>query len=280
MRLLPIFAICLPLLAHAHGDAHDRLKALDQQIQQHPGNADLHLKRGRIYLEENHLTEARSDLERVLALDPSKLGAHYFLAEALFNSEHHDLAEKHLQQFIRQNEGHNLVAQSRGYWLMGQTRMARHQVETAIVAYKMAMTAKPDLTPDQYKLFVDACLAARGPYLEEALRLLDARQSHSGSPDWIQDMAIEVELKAGRRDAALARLDALISSQKRLPFLYAKKASLQLDAGHSLEAEKSLRLARSAFATLNEKRQRSKVYVELNQQIEALAERLTHQQKK
>ena len=280
MRRLTIFAICLPLLVHAHGDAHDRLKTLDQQIQQHPGNADLHLKRGRIYLEENHLAEARSDLEKVLALDPSKLGAHYFLAEVLFNSEHHDLAEKHAQQFVQANERNNFGAQSRGYWLIGQTRMARHQVEAAIQAYKMAIAAKPDLTPDQYTLFVEACLAARGSHLDEALRLLDARLANPGSPDWIQDMAIDVELKAGRTDAAFARLDAMIASKKRLPFLYAQKASLQFDVGHFSEAEKSLHLARSAFSTLSEKRQRSKVFVELNQQIVTLAERIAHQPKK
>lgn len=284
MRLFVILLLCLclplPLSALAHGDAHHRLNALNAQILGQPDNAELHLRRGRLHIEANHFEEARADLEKALALAPKQHGARYFLAEALLSGGKAELAEQQAQQFIDAHTTHgaqdvnDLGALSRGYWLLGQARMARQQPAAAIVAYRLAIKATGEPTPDQYQLFVDACLAARGEYPEEALRLLDRGLATGGSIDLLQGMALEVELQAGRTDAALRRLEIIIAQEKRLPFLYTRKAGILADAGRMAEAGKALKAARGALTAVPEKRRRANAYKELAQQIAAVDARV------
>lgn len=273
MRFFIILLLCLPLHVLAHGDAHERMEHLDARILSEPDNAELHLRRGRLYIEENHFEEARADLEKALALAPTQHGARYFLAEALLYGGKAELAEQQAQQFIDAHGAKELGALSRGYWLLGQARMARKHPEAAILAYRAALKVAVEPAPDHYQLFVDACLAARGKYLDEALRVLDQGLAAGGGIDLLQGMALEVELQAGRTDAALQRLESVIAQNKRLPFLYTRKAEILADAGRMAEAGKALVSARDALMTIPGKRRQAKVYTNLEQQIAALSTR-------
>ncbi len=270
MRLFVILLLCVPLSVVAHGDAHVRQESLDAQILSQPKNAELYLRRGRLYIEEGHFEEARADLDKALALAPTQQGARYFLAEALLSGGKAALAEKQAQRFIEAHGDQELGALSRGYWLLGQTRMAQQQPQAALVAYRAALKATAEPAPDQYQLFVDACLAARGKYPDEALQVLDQQLAAGGSIDLLQGMALEVELQAGRTDAALQRLGSIIAQKKRLPFLYARQAGILADAGRMPEASKALMAARDALMAVPEKRRRATAYKELAQQIAAL----------
>ncbi len=271
MRFFIIILFCLPLHVLAHGDGHERLAHLDAQILREPNNAELHLRRGRLYIEENHFAEARADLEKTLALAPAQHGARYFLAEALLHDGKAELAEQHAQKFIDAHGARSPGALSRGYWLLGQARMARQHPDAAIGAYRKAMKVTAELTPDHYQLFVNACLAARGKYLDEALRMLDQGLAAGGSVDLLQGMALEVELQSGRPDAALQRLERVIAQGKRLPFLYTRKAEILADAGRMAEVGKALAAARSALTGITAKRRQAKAYTELEQKIAHLS---------
>ena len=141
MRSFILLLLCLPLHALAHSDGHERMKQLDAQIRNEPDNAELHLRRGRLYIEENHFEEARADLEKTLALAPTQHGARYFLAEALLYGGKAELAEQQAQRFIDAHGAQELGALSRGYWLLGQARLAQQHPEAAIAAYRMALKA-------------------------------------------------------------------------------------------------------------------------------------------
>lgn len=275
MRFLTLLLLCLPLHALAHSDGHERMEQLDAQIRNEPSNAELHLRRGRLYIEESHFEEARADLEKALALAPTQHGARYFLAEALLYGGKAELAEQQAQQFIDAHGSREPGALSRGYWLLGEARMARQHPEAAVAAYRTAMQVTVEPAPDHYQLFVDACLAARGKYLDEALRVLDQGLAAGGSIDLLQGMALEVELQAGRTDAALQRLEIIIAREKRLPFLYVRKAGILADAGRMAEAEKALMAASGALTAIPEKRRRAKAYAELAEQITTLGARVS-----
>lgn len=278
MRSFILLLLCLPLHALAHSDGHERMKQLDAQIRNEPENAELHLRRGRLYIEENHFEEARADLEKTLALAPTQHGVRYFLAEALLHGGKAEQAEQQAQQFIDAYGTSEPGALSRGYWLLGRARMARKHPETAILAYRAALKATVEPLPDHYQLFVNAGLAAGGEYLDEALRVLDQGLAAGGSIDLLQGMALEVELRAGHADAALQRLEAIIAQKKRLPFLYTRKAEILVNSGRVAEAGKALASARSALAVVPVKRRRAKAYTDLEQQIVALGARVDVQE--
>lgn len=278
MRSFILLLLCLPLHALAHSDGHERMKLLDAQIRNEPDNAELHLRRGRLYIEENHFEEARADLEKTLVLAPKQHGARYFLAEALLHGGKAELAEQQAQRFIDDHGANEPGALSRGYWLLGQARLAQQHPEAAIAAYRSALKVTAEPTPDHYQLFVNASLAAGGKYLDEALRVLDQGLTAGGSIDLLQGMALEVELRADRADAGLQRLEAIIAQKKRLPFLYARKAEILANAGRMAEAGKALISARNALTEVPVKRRRAKAYTDLEQQIAALSARVGFQE--
>lgn len=281
MRSFILLLLCLPLHALAHSDGHERMKQLDAQIRNEPENAELHLRRGRLYIEENHFEEARADLEKALTLAPKQHGARYFLAEALLHggkAEQAEQAEQQAQRFIDAHGANEPGALSRGYWLLGQARLAQQHPEAAIAAYRSALKVTAEPTPDHYQLFVNASLAAGGKYLDEALRVLDQGLTAGGSIDLLQGMALEVELRADRTDAGLQRLEAIIAQKKRLPFLYARKAEILANAGRMAEADKALISARNALTAVPVKRRRAKAYTDLEQQIAALSARVGFQE--
>lgn len=278
MRSFILLLLCLPLHALAHSDGHERMKQLDAQIRNEPDNAELHLRRGRLYIEENHFEEARADLEKTLALTPLQHGARYFLAEALLHGGKAELAEQQAQRFIDAHGANEPGALSRGYWLLGQARLAQQHPEAAIAAYRSALKVTAEPTPDHYQLFVNASLAAGGKYLDEALQVLDQGLTAGGSIDLLQGMALEVELRADRTDAGLQRLEAIIAQKKRLPFLYARKAEILANAGRMAEADKALISARNALTAVPVKRRRAKAYTDLEQQIAALSARVGFQE--
>lgn len=274
MRIFAMVLLCLPLHVQAHSEPHERIHQIDAQLARSPGNADLHLRRGQIHLEERHAAEARADFERALALDPSLHGARYFLGEALLLSEQADQAEKQVLQFIQAQAPEQKAALSRGYWLLGEIRFVQLRPTEAVAVYEQAFRHTAEPTPGHYRAYVDACLAAGGRHLDEATQVLDRAMAKAGSVDQLLEMAVELELKAGRADQALRRMDRWIALGKRLPFLHFRKAEILATAERKGEARQALTAARAALAEIPEKRRKAKTFAELARQIDALDERL------
>lgn len=265
-----ILILTLSQPAHAHGDPHDRLQHLDAHIVASPADPDLHLRRGRLHFEEAHYPEARADFERVLALDPSRQGVRYFLAEALLQGGQPAGAEEQALRFLAAHGPAERGARSRGLWLLGQARMAQGQPAEALAAYREALAVTAEPTSDHYHLYVDAARQAGGPHLDEALAVIDLGLARGGSPDLLQGMAVELELQAGRPAAAVARLDSLAARGRRTPFLRYQQAEILAAAGRPDQAGAALAAAREALATVPPAQRRAKAYATLGGQIAAL----------
>lgn len=279
MRLLAMVLLCLPLHVLAHGDAHERIHQIDAQLERKPGNADLHLRRGQIYLEERHAAEARADFERALVLDPGLHAARYFLSDALLLSGQPAPAETQVLQFIQAQAPEQKGALSRGYWLLGEIRFALRRPVEAVAAYEQAFSHTAEPTPSHYRSYIDACLAAGGQHLDEARLVLDQAMAKGGAVDALLEMAVEVEMKAGHTESALRRMESWIAQGKSLPFLHYRRAEILAGAERLPEARQALAVAGAALADIPERRRKSKAYAELARQISALGERVGGQVK-
>lgn len=279
MRLLAMVLLCLPLHALAHGDAHERIHQIDARLARQPGNAELHLRRGQIYLEEHHAAEARADFERALVLDPGLNAARYFLGDALLQSGQPAQAEKQVLQFIDAQAPEQKGALSRGYWLLGEVRFALRRPAEAVAAYQQAFRHTAEPTPSHYRAYIDACLDAGGQHLDEARLVLDQAMAKGGPIDSLLEMAVEVEMKAGHTESALRRMESWIAQGKRLPFLHYRRAEILAGAERLPEARQALAAAGAALADIPERRRKSKAYAELSRQIGALGERVGSQVK-
>src|SRR5215470_898069 len=92
--------------ALGHGAIHDQLHDSNAAIQAQPHNATLYLKRGRLYLEARHFTEA---------IDPALRAAYYFLGDALLRQGDADAASLAAERFIAALATGEREALTRGY---------------------------------------------------------------------------------------------------------------------------------------------------------------------
>ncbi len=245
--LLAALLLTLPLLAHAHGDAHVFIQALDAQIRQDPGNAALYLKRGRQYLEAQHYQDARADLEHALALDPQLHGARYHLADTLHKAGLPAEAETAARRFVQAVAPDQAGALARGYWLLGDILATRGRHLEAGEIYRQALSHTAEPSPSQIQAYAEAYLEAEPPQPDAALAVIDQGLARLGPLDTLLEMAVDIELKRGRTDPALQRLDTLIAQGRRLPYLHLRKARALAEAGRVEPASAALAEARKAL---------------------------------
>jgi tetratricopeptide (TPR) repeat protein len=271
MRLLAILLLFLPLWAQAHGDAHESISLLDVRILLSPSDPELYLNRGLNYLEAEHYPEARADLEKALALDPGFDAARYYLAEVLRKANRLDEAEAAARRHLQATERGKTAELARGHWLLGDILAARGRHLEATEAYGKATPLTAILTPSQIQAHALAYQNAGGAYLNQAIQVIDHGLGRIGPVDHLIELALNLELKAGRVDAALARLDGWIGLGRSLPFLHARKARILAEAGRHAQARTALDAAGAALAAIPETRRKSRAYRDLAREMAAIA---------
>lgn len=266
--LFIVLLALVPLRLFAHGLVHDQISKLEHEIHHHPDQADLYLQRGRLYLEEARDPEARQDFERALQLDRNARAAHYFLGQLALKRDEPDLALRHAETFLASlhDERGGLT---RGYRLLGGIYSHQHEFGRAADAYRAAIAQAESPQPEYFLDLADACLNQGAGHLDEAIAALDDGIRRLGPLTVLQDKAVEIESRAGRFDAALLRLDAMIAQGQRLPELYARQGRLLLAAGRTDAARESFQLALARLDSLPAARRDTAAMRELRGSLQA-----------
>lgn len=266
-----LIALLSARLAWAHGAVHQQIAALDARIARAPGDADLYLHRGRLYLEDRQFEEANRDFRQALALDPRLRAAHYFWGDSLLRSGDAAGAEKEARAFLSALGTEDRGGLMRGYRLLGQSLAEQKKPAEAAEACRsaLAQTGEPD--PALYRECADNALAAGQP--SEALRILDEGIGRLGSLTVLEERAIEIELQAGRTDGALARLDRLTAGPGRERWLVPKGKILE-KAGRTAEARQAFEAALAAIRALPPGRRKTRSLIRLEQEVKTHLESL------
>lgn len=199
-------AVLAPGLARAHGSHDDRLATVERRIATDPGDAEGYLERSLIYREQGDFHRSLSDLDRAAQVTPDDARA-LLLRGRLFLawSRPHD-ARPPLERLVAR-QPRNPEAQ-----LALARALARdgHPLE-AVLHYDRAIENAPVPTPTHYLERAQALAAAGEDHLEAAVAGLDAGIRRLGPAPALTRYAIELELRRGRTDAALARLSLVPS---------------------------------------------------------------------
>ena len=116
----------------------------------------------------------------------------------------------------------------------GRALLALGRADAAAGALGIAVATLPAPRPEHVLLHRDALLA-RGR-TADAVRALDGGIARLGPIPSLQLPAIDLEIRLGRPDAALARIDALLASSGRNPAWLVRRAEILDDAGRAAEA--------------------------------------------
>ncbi len=231
----PLLALaCLALAlsvtpAPAHETFDETLAQIDAALNTAPSDTELWRRRARLQRDRGDLASAKADLARACTLG---------LAPALAErerglnarSEHRlDAAERHLQRAreLAPRDVETLVAHAETLAELGRFRAAAD-------SYARVIELTPHPGPEVFLARVRALAAGGG--ISEALRTLDEAQARLGPVPALAQEGVALELRAGRTDAALARLDLVSAPARRRESWRVQRAEILERSGRSEEA--------------------------------------------
>lgn len=227
--LLLLAAPVLP--AAGHGDLHDRIEELSHRIEANP-TADLRFQRANLYLNHGDATRALADLAWIDQHQPGNIETDPLRAEALLQCgrDHEALTALNRYLKIHPDAPRCLAMRAR----------VRHQlddIKAAILDYQKAIALDPHPEPDLILAAAAALVAAQRS--AEAVAALDAASQRLGPVPALAIKALDIEIQAGKWDAALARTGVLQASAPRPEPWMARRAAILTQAGRAAAAHEA-----------------------------------------
>ena len=254
-----------------HGDVHQQIKRLTKLIKKDRKNPELYFQRAVLYHEHDEFRHARNDYHKAVKLGYKKPDVYYFLARLYKEWNENAEALKNIDIFLglQRESVSGIVERGR---ILNQMK----NYSAALTEYEKAFKLKNNLIPEYYLEATGVILKRDTKDYDEALQMLGRAIADLGALSVFQDMALDLELKKGDVDAALARLDAQAENLDRKENHYARRADILAAAGRTEAAREYYRKALEAIEKLPGHRQKTPSVVELKGKIITSLNTLNH----
>lgn len=227
LSLLALVALCSPP-AGAHGTLAERLASLDDAIARRPSDPALHLDRATLLRDEGSPAQALEEIDRAAALGADAGLVARERGRALLALGRTAEAERALARAVslRHTDAAALAAHGTALADLGRGR-------SAAVAFARALDAAPRgaAAPDWALARAHALASEAPPDLDGAIRGLDQDLARLGPLVVLEQEAVRLEERAGRVDAALARLDRVSAGAVRREGFLLQRAEILERAG-------------------------------------------------
>lgn len=236
-------AMCAPLFAH--DEPHEQIERISREIERYPTDVELYMARGGLHRMTGHWEAALADFDRVIALDPLHPTIDFHRGRLLLEVGQYQEARDLLDRFLAEHPTHaqGLMVRARSLLRLGQPLLAARDYSQAL-----AQMAKP--APVFYLERADALAAAGDEHLAAAIDSLDEGIARLGPLILLQSKAIDLEVRAQHYDAALARIDQILSGMPRKERWLARRGEVFELAGWEDEARASYAEALAAIDDL------------------------------
>jgi len=254
-------------ISRAEDDAAEALEGINRQLQANPTDARLLVRRSHIWVFMHKYDQAIADLNQANRLTPlpeiEREQAQIYLAAGWYETglEH---AERHLKQFPDDPEGY--LVRGRLNAKLDRRAEAGADLETAIERNK-------NPTMELYLERAQVLATEDGAHLPEVLGTLDQAIKRFGPIVTLESAALEAELGAQRYDAALARIDQIMSASPRKDTWLARRGDVLAQAGRENEARSAYQEALDAIDKLTPAQRSQPSTKELQTQLKALLEK-------
>ncbi len=252
----------VPTAGSAHGNFDERIEAIGRTILAEPTDPRPRLVRAEIYRRHGDFATALRDLDVASQLSPTLTRVDYFRGLVYFDSGRYTEAEAILRRFLEhepQNaDGH--VAQSRTLLKLERPLAAAHELDHAI-------QYQPVPIPDYYLDRAAALIAAGDAHLAEAIRGIDEGIAAIGPIVTLQRVAVDLELRSGQPDAAIARLERIAERSPRREMWLVQLGEILARLGRTDEARERFSLALTELDRLNAPRRNTPAMSRLTARI-------------
>lgn len=255
--------------AFAHGLVHHQIAKLNREIAAHPREAALFVRRGRLWLAEDHLQAAAKDFSTALKLDADRTGAYYFLAQAELRLNRLQAARQSCQRFLQRLGPDQLGGRIRGHVLAAQIAADAHKLEEAHTHYQQALTLSDQPNPDVVLAHVRVLQALARP--KAAIAVLDqASAKLGGNVETLEAQAITLLRQQHATDEALTRLSRRIAESPMPAALLLLKGQILLEQGDPTAAAQAATEGLQALGRLPKSRAATAGMQSLRAQLQAL----------
>ncbi|MGH9868715.1 MAG: tetratricopeptide repeat protein [Candidatus Polarisedimenticolia bacterium] len=257
----------------AHRGIDEQIRDVTRLIEASPRDASLRLRRGELHRAEGDWKSAEADYEAARRLDPGLDAVDLALGSMLLESGRKpEAARAALDRFLAGRPGHTdaLVARARVLVRLQEPAAAVKDYDDAIAGIQPP--ARP--RPEHYLERADALASQGDGRLAEALAGLDEGLARLGQPITLQMRAIDFELRLKRHDAALARVDQILSRPGRRERWLMRRGEIQEAAGRTAEARASYEEALVAIDRLPEGRRNAPATRQLGDELRSALKRL------
>lgn len=266
LRLLILFGLSLvsaSLRSLAHGPVHEQIARLNAELENTPDDTALLVQRGELYRLHGLYSEALIDWQRVAVLRPDDVTNDLRLGLIALGQHDTHTARQRLSRFTSV-----CPASLPGQLATAESCRLAGNPGDAVPHWSAAIRLSEEPRPEW---FLERARdgQASGLPVTEVLAGLDEGIHRYGPLPALQLLAVDLEVKRGEIDAALARLAAIAERAERKERWFLRRGEVLLAAGRTQEAYREFTAAREALDRLPDKLRRAWVATELRQQIDA-----------
>lgn len=265
-------ALVAALLVASPAAAHPEIEAQISDVTEHiavrTDDASLYLRRGELHRVHRDWEAALADFERARGLGSGPI-VDFHVGRMQLEAGRYAAAAETLDRFLAVEPEHEagLVARARARVALGRPLEAAADLSRAL-----AVTSRPQ--PTFYLERARALMAAGDRHLDEAIRGLDEGLERLGRPVTLELEAIDLEVRAGRYDAALARIDRIAAASVRREAWLIRRGELLEQAGRPAQAREAYTLALAAIDALPPSRRGNRAVQRLQAQARSALARL------
>ncbi len=270
VRATLIFGLALVCVVPglAHDDPHESIERITLQIEQDPYNAELYLRRGELHRQSSHFDAALADFDYVATLSPDDETIHFHRGRLLFEAGEFPEAWLALDRFLTSHPSH-----ARGFMVRGRLLRKLGLPLEAAQDYARALSLTPNPTPVMFVEHAQALAEAGGPWVEMAIQSLDDWNQKLGPLILLQSLAIDLEVEGQQYDAALVRIDQVLTEMSRKEKWLVRRGEVLEMAGRKEEARVAYRDALKTIEALPSRLRQVPASRELETHVRALLDR-------
>lgn len=216
--------VLLPSLAVAHGSFHELMAQWEKDHALHPDDPALMVQRASVELEHDDWQATLASLEKASRLGAFEGDLALMRGRALAQGKLWPMAKSAFDDFLAAHPAASSALTERARVLMklGQNEAALNDYRAAL---KTAAKPEPELVIE-----VAGVMTAK-----EAISVLDAGIAALGPVPSLVTKALDLEVAARRFDAAVHRLDGMVTQARPEPWM-ARQASVLAQAGRLRES--------------------------------------------
>ncbi len=219
----------VPRPAFPHPSVDEQIAGLTARIERQPSDPSLYLKRGDQHRYRGNWSDSLADYRRARRIDPALEVVDLRLGALFLDLDQPRRAKNALDVYLarRPRDRFGLRLRSRAFRLLGMPLAAAEDLRRVIDA--CPPPHRPE--PDDYLERARAFEAAGGDHLGEAILALDEGMAALGPIVSLQIPAIELDVRVGRFEDALRRVDVLERGSERRDVWLFKRAEILERAG-------------------------------------------------